>query len=163
MTFILLAFVLSTKSWAQTPGGTQDGNSQLSLFYGKVLPNGLQGDDEIFSLWGFRYSHSLSSDNLGYAEFDVTNNAGGSMDWLGGSAGLRMDIPVETLVGLALIGVNYTTYTAEGASRDSAFGVYAGGGIMSHIGGNAHFRFNMKINSKPGTFLLFDLGFVFDL
>jgi hypothetical protein len=37
-----------------------------------------------------------------------------------------------------------------------------GGGLMSQMGSSSWVRFDMRINSKPGTSLYFALGLVFD-
>lgn len=159
-TFILLSIFLSSSAFAQAGA---DSKSELGIFYGKVLPNGLTGTDEIFSLWGLRYSRSVNSDGTVLAEGTLATQADSTIDWLSASADVRMDVPIDTLTGIAFLGIDYATYKVIGFERDESFGVHAGGGIIALIGGNASFRADMKVQSKPGTTLQFGLGLVFGL
>lgn len=161
MTFILSMTALSNDVFAQE--GPSDTSRQVYVFYGKVLPNGVPGIEEIFSLWGLKYSQSMGQDKSIFSEFAFTKNGDSQVEWLGGSISLRMDVPIETYVAIAFIGVDYTRYNVPGEAAKDYGGVHGGGGLMAHIGGNAHFRFDMKLNSKPGTSLMFGLGFVFEI
>lgn len=161
MTFILIiagypSFVLAQQ------GGQGGAPSQVNLFYSKVLPKSIDYIDEIFSLWGVRYSTPMSADASSYAEFALVNADDDLVDWTGVSASVRMDAPIETLVGIAFAGLDYNFYQGEGGEEESDLGFHAGGGVLAHIGGNAHFRIDMKFLSKPGTTLAFGMGFVAD-
>lgn len=161
MTFILTQVVFVKDLLAQ--GAATESSKQVYVYYGKVLPNGVPGIEEIFSLWGFKYSQSISADRTIFSEFAFSKNGDSQVEWIGGSASLRMDVPIETYVGIAFIGLDYTRYNAPGSEAKNYGGVHGGGGLMAYIGGNAHFRFDMKLNSKPGTSLMFGLGFVFEI
>lgn len=159
----IMAVMLSsaTYSFAQAPEGKRGGLNQFSIFTGKVLPNGVDGAPEIFSLTGLRYSRAFSDKGSGYWEVGGLAGNGSGVEWTGLFASLRMDVPVETLIGFAYLGLDYTRYSGVGVDSDQSGGAHVGGGLMSLIGGDTYFRFDMKLNSKPGTSLLFTLGLTF--
>jgi hypothetical protein len=158
LTFILLGF--SSGAFAQD--GSGGGNiSQLHLFIGKALPSGIDNVEEIFSLGGLRYSMNLGSDPHSFAEFGGVGGNSSGVKWQNAFASVRMDVPIETLIALAYVGIDYTRYEPETEKAKQAFGGHVGGGLMSLIGGESYVRFDMKLNSGPGTSLFFSLGLMF--
>jgi hypothetical protein len=154
-----LSFAALPLVHAQSSGSTRP--SQVGAFIGNLLPNGVDGVNEITPLWGFRYSHPVGRG--AYAEGGgIFGNSKGVM-WQGAFASMRMDIPVETLVATAMIGLDFTRYSGEGTKAKNTGGGHAGGGLMSEIGDGSWIRFDMKLNSKPGTSLYFALGLMFEL
>ncbi len=162
MTFILLVTSLPSLVQAQQQG-QNDAASQFNFYYAKVLPKSIDYVDDIFSLWGLRYSRNFWDDRSVFGEFGFVNADDDQVDWMSASASIRMDVPIETLVGIAFLGMDFTQYQGAGGEEESLAGFHAGGGVIAHIGGNAHFRLDMKFNSKPGTTLVFGMGFVVDL
>lgn len=160
MNFILIMFIAlgGQHSNAQADGAGGGIRNEFGIFSGRVLPNGVDGAEDIFTLSGVRYSRAFSSSGHGFWEIGGVFGNSLGVEWKGAFASLRMDIPIETLVGFTYIGGDYTQYTGVGTEEIKKGGGHVGGGIMSNIGGSTHFRFDMKLNSKPGTSLLFALG-----
>jgi hypothetical protein len=151
----------SAHVWAQAGGNSSSKPEQFGAFIGNTLPHGIPGADEIFPLWGVRYSHNMSK--LAYAEFGGMFGHSKGVTWQGVFADLRMDIPIETLIAVTYIGLDMTRFSTETHPKSvNQGGGHAGGGLMSQIGSSSWVRFDMKLNSKPGTSLYFALGLVFD-
>lgn len=89
----------------------------------------------------------------------VTGNAHGQ-SWHNAGADIRMDIPVENLVGIAYLGLDLTQFTGPGTSSQIDFGGYVGGGIQGHLGGSAWVRTDMRFGFSPGVSLMIDLAFL---
>lgn len=159
---LFIAFFLSTSFTFAQDSGNSNRPSQVGAFLGRVLPNGIEGAEEIFSLWGLRYSHPLGKKS-GYLDFGTLLGNSDGVQWKGAFAGISMHIPIETLIGHAGIGIDFTQYESETTAATSSGGGHFIGGVMSQIGGNAFARFDMKLNSKPGTSLYFALGLLFEL
>ena len=157
-TLIILLF--ATKVVAQ-PSGDSAGFSQVGGFIGRVLPNGIDGADEIFEKYGLRYS--IAGGKSSY--YDITGFYADSegVQWTGVSFGISAQIPIETLIGHAGVGLDYTRVETETAPADDAIGGHFIGGVMTSIDGGVLVRFDMKFNSGPGTSLFFALGIVFEL
>jgi hypothetical protein len=163
---VIFIFVLLTSFFvhAQSEGGGQSGltASQVGGGYGFVLPNGVDGANEIFAMWTGYYAMPIGSKGQSHWEFGGVYSDDEGVEWMGAYARARMNIPIETLVGIAFIGLDYSDYSAPTGS-DTAMGGHLGGGLMSLIGSGTYARFDMKLNSKPGTSLYFNLGIVFDM
>ena len=157
----ILVFISSLTAWGQA--GNDGGPHEFNIFMGNVLPNGIDGADEIFPLSGLRYSIAMSEEAVGFYEFGGVFGNGEGVSWQGVFASLRMDVPVETLVGFAYLGLDFTNYEGNGTEEQQRGGGHVGGGLMTLIGGNASVRFDMKLNTKPGTSLYFSLGLSFEL
>lgn len=136
------------------------GPSQIGAFVGNMLPNGVPGVQEITPLWGLRYSYPFGSGVFGEGGGIFGHSQG--VTWRSAFASLRMDIPLETLTAFAIIGLDMTRYESTTQHAVNKGGGHAGGGLMSKIGGNISARFDMKLNSKPGTSLYFALGLVYE-
>lgn len=169
LTFLYLLvglFVFAETTQAQNSGGDGDkgvsGLSQAGVSIARLLPNGVSDDDEILPLWGVRYSLPLKS-NGNFIDLSGVMGSGSGVDWKGISSGVSMHVPIETLIGHAGVGVDVTRYSTREESTQNVLGFHFIGGVMSRVGGNMLMRFDMKLASKPGTYLLFALGFVFEL
>ncbi len=156
----LLIFGLFLSS-AHAQEGSDAGASQIGAYVGNTLPNGIDGAEEIFPLWGLRYSHALSQN--GFADLSTFAGNSEGVEWQGISIGASMQIPVETLIGHAGVGIDFTRYSTVEQETTNAVGGHFVGGVLMPIGGNVYSRFDMKLNSKPGTSLYFALGLVFAL
>lgn len=170
LSFLGGLIIFSPALFAQNPGGNDDGGgesggtgqSQVGISLARLLPNGVSRDDEILPLWAVRYSLPLKSKG-NFLDFGGVMGSGSGVEWKGLSAGISMQVPIETLVGHAGVGVDITRYLTPTESTQNALGFHFMGGVMSRVGGNMLIRFDMKLSSKPGTYLLFALGFVFEL
>lgn len=152
---------LITAAKALAQDGGAKGPSQVGLFYGRVLPNGVDQDDEIFPMWGGRYSMPLSE--TGFWDVGGYWGDGSGVDWKAIFTTLSAHIPVETLIGHAGLGVDISNYTVDNDSAKTALGLHFVGGVMAKLGGSAALRFDMKLTTKPGTSLFFGLGIVIGL
>ena len=117
----------SLTAWAQAE--KDGGPHEFNFFVGNVLPHGIDGANEIFSLSGLRYSIAMGEDSKGYYEFGGLFGNGQGVSWKGGFASLRMDVPVETLVGFAYIGLDFTSYETTTTGKNQRGGGHVGGGL----------------------------------
>lgn len=159
--FVLFCLITlsSVSSFAQS--AVSSNSQEVGAFVGNLLPNGVPGLDEIMPLWGLRYSHPLGTGV--YAEGGGIFGHSHGVLWQGAFTSLRMDIPLETMIAFALIGLDVTRLKPSDDDALIKGGGHAGGGLMSQIGGNVWARFDMKLNSQPGTSLYFSLGIAFTL
>jgi hypothetical protein len=98
-----------------------------------------------------------------YFEAGFISGNGEGVEWKNAHVDIRMDIPVENLVGVAYVGADTVYYTGNGRGSKLIFGGHAGGGIQSHLSGAAWFRADMKFGFSPGTSLYIGAGLVFRL
>jgi len=162
---LIFSFVLSEVSYGQEA----DENEELTgknvgfeagFHVGKLLPNQIDGVTEILSLGGINAGFRLSPDS--FAQFAFTTGNGSGAEWKNFSAGARLEMPIEMLVGIAYLGVDSTYYKAAGSSDSKLiFGAHTGGGVMSLLGGSTWFRADMKFGVSPGTYLFIGFGFIF--
>lgn len=164
MCHILLGYGLlyAPLSHAQSEGGGSSRFSQVGFFFGRVLPNGVSQEDEIFSMWGGRYSHPMGQGS-GFYDFGFTASNSGGVSWKGLFTTLSMHIPVETLSGHAGIGLDVIQVETSGSDSETVLAGHFVGGVISRIGGNALLRADMKLTTKPGTTLFFGVGIVIEL
>jgi len=158
--YILFLLLFSSISAFAQNDNTSAG-VQVGAFIGNTLPSGIEGADDIFPLWGLRYSHGLS--RRGFADISTFFGNSEGVSWQGAALGISMQAPIETLVGHAGIGLDYTRYETTTTAVKNYFGGHFIGGVMAEIGGNTFARFDMKLNSKPGSSLYFAIGLVFML
>lgn len=104
---------------------------------------------------------NLGKDPHAFVEFGGVGGNSSGVNWQNAFTSIRMDVPIETLVAMAYVGIDYTRYEPEGFDTEQAFGGHVGGGLMSLVGGDSYVRFDMKLNSGPGTSLFFSLGLMF--
>ncbi len=133
---------------------------EAGFFLGNLLPNQIGGVTEITGLGGARGGYKMGHN--AFAEAALYTGNGSGAEWKSASASLRMDIPVETLVGMAYLGPDIVYYKGAGSSSAKViFGGHVGGGIQALIGGITWFRADMKFGFSPGTSLFISFGFVF--
>lgn len=155
------AFAQPDPGGASKPAGS-DAPFELGFHLGSLLPDQIDGVTEIMGLGGARMGYKFNPGS--YFEGGIITGNGEGVKWKNIHMDVRMDIPVEGLVGIAYVGADSTYY--QGAGRSSSkliFGGHAGGGIMAHVSGSMWFRGDMKFNFSPGTSLYIGAGFVFRL
>ena len=172
---ILISILLSGPYvFAQQPGGGAgagagaggaaggaagtDALYELGIHLGNLLPNQIDGMTEIIGLGGARGAFRLSPGT--YAEAGIIMGNGEGAQWKNIHADLRMDIPVENLVGIAYIGADSIYYKGDGRGTKLVFGGHAGGGIQLPLTGLAWLRGDMKFGFSPGTSLYIGIGIV---
>jgi hypothetical protein len=146
-------------SAASSPGS--DAPFEIGFHLGDLLPNQINGVREIMGLGGARMGFRLSPGT--YAEGGMIFGNGSGQQWKNAHADLRMDIPVETLVGVAFIGADSTYFKGVGRGSSLIFGGHLGAGVQAHLGGTTWFRSDMKFSFSPGTSMYLGFGFVWRL
>lgn len=152
---------LSSVAWGQQeeaiPG--QNVSFEFSGQLGNVLPNQVPGVTEITPQWGVRTGFRTSK--KGFVEVGGTAGKGSGVSWSDLSLSLRMDIPVETIMGFTYLGGDLISYEAPSHGARKFFGGgHVGGGVMSLVGDAIWFRADMKFNINPGTSLFIGAGFM---
>lgn len=163
--FLLLAFTFcNVMAFAQTDGGAtgsagSDSTFEVGFHLGNLLPNQIGGVQEIMGLGGVRLGMRFAPST--YFEAGVISGNGEGVEWKDAHVDVRMDIPIENLVGIAYVGADTVYYNGNGHSNKLVFGGHAGGGFQAHVGGSLWFRGDMKFGFNPGTSLYIGAGFVF--
>jgi hypothetical protein len=134
---------------------------EVGFHLGSLLPNQVNGVSEIMGLGGLRVGMRMSP--LSYFETGFITGNGSGQEWKNLHADFRMDIPVETLVGLAYVGADTVYFKGPGHSTQLVFGGHAGGGVQMHLTGVTWFRTDMKFGFSPGTSLYIGFGLVWRL
>lgn len=152
-------------AWAQPQpaAGAQgsDATFELGAHIGNLLPNQIEGVEEIIGLGGVRGGYQLSPGT--YLELGFISGNGEGVEWKNTHVDVRMDIPVENVVGIAYVGADANYYKGNGRGTKLIFGGHAGGGVQSHLTGSVWFRADMKFGFSPGTSLYIGAGLVFRL
>ena len=134
--------------------------TEFGLFVGNLLPNQIGGVTEIQGMGGIRAG--LKTGHLTFAEAAFTTGNGNGVEWKNMELSIRMDIPVENLVGSVYIGPDVNYYKPAGSdSTKVIFGGHVGGAVQSMLGRTTWFRFDMKFGISPGTSMYIGVGFVF--
>lgn len=160
---VLFLFVcIATKSTAQD--GDQEGalfnaSYEFGAHVGNILPNQVEGATEIQPQWGLRAGFGLGG--AGTSEFTFNAGKDQGVDWKQMSASVRMDMPIEELVGHVYVGLDLTMYESEIKPRVVLGGGHIGGGVMALLSKDLWFRADMKFNINPGTSLFIGGGFLF--
>lgn len=150
-------FTFSQPVFAQDNSGGAPKGFEAGIFVGNILPNQIPGMEEIHPQGGIRMGWSQKH---GGADLAIATGKGEGVEWGDVSLSFRMDIPVDTYIAMAYLGVDYIRYQGVGEDVKSFGGGHVGGGLMIPVGGPAAFRLDMKFNVNPGTSLLIAFGFV---
>lgn len=133
---------------------------EMGAHVGNVLPNQVPGATEIQPQWGLRMGLGTGGAGTGEFTFNAGNGEFG-VRWKQVSASIRMDMPIEELVGIVYLGLDATMYESDSKSQTVLGGGHVGGGVMSLISKDLWFRADMKFNVNPGTSLFIGGGFLF--
>lgn len=160
----LLFIIFPVQSWAQSPqqGPDETGSNvgyEAGLNLGNLLPNQIPGLTEITGLGGMRAGFNVGE--RAFIEGGFATGKGEGAEWTNTYASFRLDMPVETLVGVAFLGFDATYYKGVGRTKKLFGGGHVGGGLMALVGGAVWFRSNMKFTVNPGTSMYIDFGIVF--
>ena len=158
-----LIFCFSASLWAQQQGDDTDyyganSNFEMGFHAGRLLPSQIDGVDEIIPQVGFRTS--FRSSEKGFWEVGVQGGNGNGMRWAGAHLGLRLDVPVDTLLAHVILGIDVTRYSSTTVDESTTGGGHIGGGFQALIGGPLWFRTDMKFNISPGVSMYLGFGFV---
>lgn len=160
---LLTLSLWGTAALAQESGESAGTNApyEFGFHLGHLLPHQIGGVSEIMGLGGIRGGMRMSSGS--YLETGLILGNGEGVEWKNLHVDLRMDIPVENLVGIAYIGADSYLYRGVNKGESLIFGGHAGGGVMAQLTGGAWFRGDMKFSMSPGTSLYIGFGFVFPI
>jgi hypothetical protein len=133
---------------------------EFGVHVGNLLPNQISGVREITGLGGARFGYNVG--DLTFVEGGFMTGNGDGVEWKNVEVSIRMDIPVEHLIGMAYIGPDLNYYKPNNSdSNKLIFGAHAGGGMQTKLGRFTWFRADMKFAVSPGTSLYIGFGFVF--
>ncbi len=147
---------------AQTAGGGTDYlganlNWEMGAHAGNLLPNQIEGVTEIFRIWGLRAGRRTGRQSF----MEVTAARGGYEDvsWADLSLSARMDVPLDSVVGLMYLGADAHYFKPLGEEKYKLYGGgHVGAGVLALIGGLFWFRADMKFNVHPGTSMHLNFG-----
>lgn len=159
MTLIFGLFGRGAGAQTTGSGSFDDARYELGFHLGSLLPSQIDGVTEIMGLGGVRGGLMISQGT--YFEGGMIFGNGSGQKWKNLHADLRMDVPVENLVGLAYIGADSTYYKGVNASSRLIFGGHVGAGLRTQITGLTWFRSDMKFSFSPGSSLYIGFGFEF--
>lgn len=154
--------LFSLRSFAQAEKDDVTGSKALyevGFHVGNLLPNQIDGVTEIIGLGGVRAGFRFAP--FTYAEAGIIMGNGAGVEWKNAHIDARMDIPVESLVGLAYAGADTTYYKGADKNSHVIFGGHVGGGIQALLSGDLWFRGDMKFSFSPGTSLYVGGGLEF--
>jgi hypothetical protein len=154
----------ASNAWAQATGAADDSAGSKVLYevgfhVGDLLPNQIPGVTEIIGLGGVRAGFRIAPQT--FCEGGLIMGNGSGVEWKNAHVDLRMDIPVENLVGFAYLGADSLYYKGLNQGSRVMFGGHTGGGIQALLTGNVWFRGDMKFSFNPGTALYVGAGFEF--
>jgi hypothetical protein len=146
----------STSAFAQD---SVTGGNDISLYVGKMLPNQIDGVDEILPVFGGRYGLGFS---FGLVEFGLANTHAEGVDFTTFETSYRYDLPLEEgLLVLVGGGLDLNYYKPEGeSSRKTEVGLHVNTGAMMAISNAFWLRGDLKFMGGPGTSLSLLFGIV---
>lgn len=155
---VVVSFI-SREARAQDQGKSE-GQSEISLFLGSMLPNQIDGVTEILPVFGGRYSFAAFA---GMAELGLSNSHAEGVDFTVVDASMRGDLPAMDDFGASIYGgLNFSFYRPVTANdRTTETGIHLGAALMMHASDTLWFRTDLKFMANPGTSLLLLFGIVF--
>lgn len=143
----------------QAQSGDSSAND-LSLFFGYMLPNGIDQVTEIMPVFGGRYAFGLP---IGAVEIEGINTHSEGVDFTTVEASLRGEIPLaHGLTGLIYGGPDIHWYIPQGdTQRHTDYGLHVGAAGLLLVTDSLWLRTDLKFMANPGTalYLLFGLMF----
>ena len=156
--FTLIPSIGFAQDPSAEPSGSMNAGFEMGAHIGNILPNQVDGVSEIHPQWGLRTGFGLGGDTT--CEIGGTAGKGNGADWTQASASLRVDMPIEHLVGVVFLGLDVTRFEGVGRPKKIFGGGHVGGGVMTLLSRNLWFRADMKFNINPGTSLYIGGGFL---
>lgn len=152
---VLLLTISSSALFAQEDEQNEQGGAEFGVNLGKLFPNDIDGVTEILPMWGLVFSHKWSRYNL---EYSFVGGGEGDISYGNLGLGLRVDLPVEELVGFVTLGLDGSYLKVGGSNKQFIGGGHLGGGVFSQIDPDIWFRMDMKFTIQPGTSMYLGLG-----
>ncbi|MES2965698.1 MAG: hypothetical protein V4760_17585 [Bdellovibrionota bacterium] len=156
-TSLIALIAFSTPRAARAQEATSD---DISLYVGSMLPNQVNGVDEILPVFGGRYGFGTK---IGTLEAGGANSHAEGVDFTTISGSLRGDFDLgDGMSGLVYGGLDFNWYIPEGATeRQSETGFHIGTGALMSVSENLSLRADLKFMGGPGTSLYLLLGVMF--
>ena len=144
---------------AENAAASATGNWEMGFHLGTLLPNQVSGVSEIMGLGGVRGGMRLGPN--GWLEAGFISGNGDGQQWKNIVTNLRMDVPVENLVGIAMVGFDVVQSKGPDEGGNINFGGHVGAGIQAVMGTNVWLRTDMKFGFSPGTSLYVGFGMTY--
>lgn len=159
---LFFAIFLSKGASGQQTGFDPTGANVVYEFTpsgGQILPHQVPGMTEIIGLGGARFGFRMAP--RVFFESGFLSGNGEGVEYRNFFGSVRVDIPIETLVGVVFLGGDALNYRGVRKDLKTFGGGHVGGGVQALLGGNVWFRSNMKFNINPGTAMIIDFGLSF--
>ena len=155
---LAMFLVAPRMAFAQSSGTTNA--DDFSLFAGHMLPNQINGVDEILPVFGGRYAFGTS---FGAIELGGQNTHAHGIDFTTITLDLRGEFPLaQGVTGLLYLGPVMNYYSeVDSSDRKLEYGVEAGMAGMLLLSDTLWLRTDLKFMGGPGTSLYLLFGFVF--
>lgn len=157
---ILFVIVTFLPGVARSQAAEGNNGNDFSLYFGFMLPNGIDNVTEIMSMFGGRYAFALP---IGAVEADFINTHSEGVDFTTLGASLRGEIPIASgLTGIIYGGPDIHWYIPRGdTQRHTDYGLHVGAAGLMLVSNSLWLRSDLKFMANPGTalFLLFGLMF----
>jgi hypothetical protein len=126
-----------------------------------VLPNKVDGVEEIFYTSGARIGGEIGASEMAFWEGVISTGDDEGVKWSQGSLGARIGLPIDSLLAIVFLGIDGTQYEASGVENKFHIGTHFGGGFMTEIAGGIWFRTDMKMVFTPGSTMHINFGIVY--
>lgn len=157
--FLISFLLINPLVFAQGQSGD---SSKLEVFaeLGSLLPDQIDGLDEILGMWGLGIG--LSSNSKSYF-FEYASGSGDDGEAVQDFAiGFRKDIELTGLAGMVGGGIDLFSITRANEEDKTYYGgVHFSAGIMALISKGLYARMNMKFNANPGVSMFLGFGLLY--
>lgn len=125
---------------------------------GPYLPNQIPNVTEIQPTVGLRLSFPSSAKSA--TEYALTSSNANNVSLLNFSISSKGEFEYNGVYNHVYVGLDALSYRLGNADFKTQAGLHFGVGFSSHLGGNSHFRMDMKLTAtNPGTSLYVGIGF----
>jgi hypothetical protein len=154
---IIAELIFGTLAHAQSEAGSSD---YVGFQLGTLLPSQVPGVTEILPTAQLSYG---IPESFGWAEAAITDANAKGTSWCEVSAGIRSNVPMQSLYGILFIGLDFQIYQPPQGSPNFYPGGYVGGGFGTALTQALHIRTELKFNINPGIAMYFGFGLEYDL
>lgn len=152
--FLFLLF-FSGGAWAQQAGNLSP-QWEIGAVVGRLLPDQVDGVEEVMSLGGGHLAYRLSP--MVYAQSQFLTGNGHDQRWRNLGLSLRLDQELEDFLVSIYAGAQSTLSSGPGFSEKNTFGGFVGGGLLASTGGPTWVKLDMNFGFGPGTTLFISLA-----
>lgn len=160
LSFLLVSAVFfKTESVFGQEGEDLSPPMEVGLLVGRLLPNQIDGIDEVMSLSGLHFAYRLSP--MVYAQSFVHAGKGEGQSWKSLGLSVRMDQTLEEFLVSFYGGAQSTLSSGPSSSEKNVWGAFLGGSLLAGTGGPTWLKLDMNFGFGPGTSLFISLGLLF--